>query len=388
VAKRDDASVIELVDSLVQQAVKRSASDIHVESTPNGARVRYRIDGVLSDQDLIEKSLMLQVISRFKILANINIAEKRIPQDGKFTMTIDGNDVDLRVSTFPSINGEKVVVRILDRSKNMIDLDSLGFSNATFADFKQLVHRPSGFFLVTGPTGSGKTTTLYAALSSLNSPEKNIITLEDPVEYNLNGITQGQIHPDAGFTFGKGIRAVLRQDPDVAMVGEIRDKETAQTAIEAALTGHSVFSTLHTNDAPGALMRLMDMSIEPFLINAALSGVLAQRLARKICTNCKQEHAPTDQEKKLLERFEATTDKLYDAKGCDACFGLGYKGRIGIFELLHMTSDLRSLVVHRPVFDDIRAQADKDGMKTLVHDGLQKVKAGIISLPELARVVL
>ena len=387
-AKRDDASVIELVDSLVQQAVKRSASDIHVESTPNGARVRYRIDGVLSDQDLIEKSLMLQVISRFKILANINIAEKRIPQDGKFTMTIDGNDVDLRVSTFPSINGEKVVVRILDRSKNMIDLDSLGFSNATFADFKQLVHRPSGFFLVTGPTGSGKTTTLYAALSSLNSPEKNIITLEDPVEYNLNGITQGQIHPDAGFTFGKGIRAVLRQDPDVAMVGEIRDKETAQTAIEAALTGHSVFSTLHTNDAPGALMRLMDMSIEPFLINAALSGVLAQRLARKICTNCKQEHAPTDQEKKLLERFEATTDKLYDAKGCDACFGLGYKGRIGIFELLHMTSDLRSLVVHRPVFDDIRAQADKDGMKTLVHDGLQKVKAGIISLPELARVVL
>ena len=387
-AKRDDASVIELVDSLVQQAVKRSASDIHVESTPNGARVRYRIDGVLSDQDLIEKSLMLQVISRFKILANINIAEKRIPQDGKFTMTIDGNDVDLRVSTFPSINGEKVVVRILDRSKNMIDLDSLGFSNATFADFKQLVHRPSGFFLVTGPTGSGKTTTLYAALSSLNSPEKNIITLEDPVEYNLNGITQGQIHPDAGFTFGKGIRAVLRQDPDVAMVGEIRDKETAQTAIEAALTGHSVFSTLHTNDAPGALMRLMDMSIEPFLINAALSGVLAQRLARKICTNCKQEHAPTDQEKKLLERFEATTDKLYDAKGCDACFGLGYKGRIGIFELLHMTSDLRSLVVQRPVFDDIRAQADKDGMKTLVHDGLQKVKAGIISLPELARVVL
>ena len=386
--KRDEASVIERVDAMVQEAVRRSASDIHVESTPDGARVRYRIDGVLSDQQLIEKALMHQIISRLKILANINIAEKRVPQDGKFAATIDGNSVDLRVSTFPSINGEKVVIRILDRSKNMIKLDSLGFSENMLSDFKQLVHRPSGFFLVTGPTGSGKTTTLYAALSSLNSPEKNIITLEDPVEYNVCGITQGQIHPDAGFTFGKGIRAVLRQDPDVAMVGEIRDKETAQTAIEAALTGHSVFSTLHTNDAPGALMRLMDMGIEPFLINAALSGVLAQRLARKICENCKEQHTPTDQEQKLLQRFGATSEKLYSGKGCDACFGLGYKGRVGIFELLHMTSDLRSLVVHRPVFDDIRAQAHKNGMQTLVHDGLQKVQSGTISLQELARVVL
>lgn len=386
--KGGEASVIELVDSLVRDAVSRSASDIHVESTPNGARIRYRIDGVLSDQEVIEKALMHQVIARLKILANINIAQRRVPQDGKFRMVVDGNEIDLRVSTFPSIDGEKVVVRILDRSKNMIELDSLGFSGEMLADFKQLVHRPSGFFLVTGPTGSGKTTTLYAALSSLNSPEKNIITLEDPVEYHVAGITQGQIHPAAGFTFGKGVRAVLRQDPDVAMVGEIRDKETAQTAVEAALTGHSVFSTLHTNDAPGALMRLMDMGIEPFLINAALSGVLAQRLARKICQNCKEQHVPTDQEKELLSNFGIAAEKLYSGKGCDACFGLGYKGRVGLFELLHMTSGLRSLVVHRPVFDDIRAQAHKDGMQTLVHDGLQKVKSGIISLQELARVVL
>jgi len=387
-ANRDEASVIEVVDALVRDAIVRSASDIHVESTSSGARVRYRVDGVLFDKVMIPKPLMLQVISRFKILANINIAEKRIPQDGKFRAAVDGNEIDLRVSTFPSINGEKVVVRILDRSKNMINLDSLGFSETMFKTFNDLVQKSSGFFLVTGPTGSGKTTTLYAALSCLNTPEKNIITLEDPVEYNLDGITQGQIHPDAGFTFGKGIRSVLRQDPDVAMVGEIRDRETAQTAIEAALTGHSVFSTLHTNDAPGALMRLMDMGIEPFLINAALTGVLAQRLARKICDDCRTEVAPTQQEKDLLSQFGTSVQKLYTGKGCDSCFGLGYKGRVGIFELLTMTSDLRSLVVHRPVFDDIRTQAQKDGMTSLLDDGLHKVKNGLISLQELARVVL
>jgi len=388
VSKRNDASVVHLVDELLRVAIERSASDIHVESTPKGARVRYRIDGVLYDQEILHPSLTAQVVSRLKILANINIAERRIPQDGKFRISIDGNEVDLRVSTFPSIYGEKVVVRILDRAKNMLDLDSLGFDDTKRKAFNELIHCSSGFFLVTGPTGSGKTTTLYAALSELNTPEKNIITLEDPVEYNLSGITQGQIHPGAGFTFDKGIRAVLRQDPDVAMVGEIRDKETVQTAIEAALTGHAVFSTLHTNDAPGAIMRLMDMGVEPFLINAAVTGVLAQRLARTICPDCKQAVSPTEQEKKVLDRLGVSLDTLYVGAGCDSCFHLGYKGRVGIFELLVMTSSLRSLIVHRPVFDAIYRQVRDDGMVTLLNDGIEKVKDGVISLQELGRVVL
>jgi len=380
-------STINVVDSIISSAIERSASDIHVESNPEGAKVRYRIDGVLYDQSPIEDSRKSQVISRIKVLSKINLSEKRIPQDGKFRIDATGCNIDLRVSTFPSIYGEKVVIRILDRSRTMTQLDALGFSEDMLTIFKELVERPSGFVLVTGPTGSGKTTTLYAALSHLNSPEKNIITLEDPVEYNLDGITQGQIHPDAGFTFAKGIRAVLRQDPDIAMVGEIRDKETAQVAIEAALSGHEVFSTLHTNDAPGAIMRLMDMGIEPFLLNAALTGILAQRLARKICDNCRTEQDPTDQEKKVVDRLGLKVDKLFKGSGCDQCFNLGYKGRIGIFELLAMSCNLRSLIVETPRFDDIRSQAILDGMKPMISDGISKVKAGIISLDELLRVV-
>lgn len=393
-AHNDETSVIEQVDALVHAAIERSASDIHVESTPHGARVRYRIDGVLYDQDTIPAERASQLISRLKVLAHVNIAEKRVPQDGKFRVAAGGpqdgstNYVDLRVSTFPALYGEKVVVRILDRNKNMINLESLGFTSDMLTQFHQLVNRPSGFFLVTGPTGSGKTTTLYAALAQLNTPQKNIITLEDPVEYNLEGITQGQIHPGAGFTFEKGIRAVLRQDPDIAMVGEIRDRETAQIAVEAALTGHAVLSTLHTNDAPGAIMRLMDMGIEPFLINAAVTGVLAQRLARKICDHCRVAVQPTAQEQELLKRLGVELDYVYAGKGCGHCFGLGYRGRIGIFELLVMTSDLRSLIVRHPIFDDIHRQARADGMCTLLDDGLKKVKNGLISVHELGRVVL
>lgn len=387
VLKTGDASVVQLVDTLLNDAILRSASDIHIESTLKGARVRYRIDGVLYDQDLIPFALMAQVISRLKIISNINIAEKRVPQDGKFRMAVDENEIDLRVSTFPAIHGEKVVIRILDRSKNMIELGSLGFNANMLNTFRELVGRSSGFFLVTGPTGSGKTTTLYAALSALNTPEKNIITLEDPVEYNLDGITQGQIRPEAGFTFEKGIRSVLRQDPDVAMIGEVRDRQTAQIAIEAALTGHAVFSTLHTNDSPGAIMRLMDMGIEPFLINAALTGVLAQRLARKICEHCREMVLPTEQEKELLMRLDADFDHLYVGKGCDFCFGMGYKGRVGIFELLVMTSQLRSLIVHRPIFDEIHRQARADGMKALREDALEKLKNGFISFHEFSRII-
>ncbi|KKP28869.1 MAG: General secretion pathway protein E (Type II traffic warden ATPase)(Cholera toxin secretion protein EpsE) [candidate division TM6 bacterium GW2011_GWF2_30_66] len=391
--------IINQVDLIIKNAIKSSASDIHIESGQDGARLRYRIDGILYDQPKIQENIKSQVVSRIKVLSNINLAEKRVPQDGKFIISSEDNlkNIDLRVSTFPSIYGEKVVIRILDRSKNMIRLDALGFDRKMEKDFISLLERPSGFILVTGPTGSGKTTTLYASLSHLNSPQKNIITLEDPVEYNLDGITQGQIHTDAGFTFAKGIRAVLRQDPDIAMIGEIRDKETAQTAIEASLTGHQVFSTLHTNDAPGAIMRLMDMRIEPFLLNAALTGVLAQRLARKICDNCKAERAVTDKEKKLLDKiikidktvknFGLDINKLYYGSGCDSCFNLGYRGRTGLFELLTVSQELRSLVIESPKFDDIRSRAILDGMTPMIIDGLHKVNLGEISLDELVRVV-
>ncbi len=379
--------VITVVDNVLQQAIAAGASDIHCEPTQKDLRMRFRIDGVLLDQGHIDASIMSQVISRLKVLAHINIAEKRIPQDGKFSMQVQGKLIDLRVSTFPSLYGQKVVVRILDRAAYTMTLEKLGFSEPMFNQIQTLMRRPNGFFLVTGPTGSGKTTTLYAALAALNAAEKNIVTLEDPVEYNLDGITQGHINPDAGFTFEKGIRAVLRQDPDILMVGEVRDKQTARVAIEAALTGHVVLSTLHTNDAPSAIMRLMDMGIEPFLINASLTGVLAQRLARKICTQCREQVRPTDQEKQLLDRFEIPDTLLHKGVGCGGCNSLGYKGRVGVFELLGMSSALRALVVQQPIFDDIHAQALRDGMCTLQQDGIHKVRNGIISLEELVRAV-
>ncbi len=378
--------VIGLVDNLLASAITRAASDIHFEPTVDKLRVRLRIDGVLYDHEGIEVALMQQLLARLKVLANINIAEKRIPQDGKFRILSNGHEIDLRVSTFPALYGEKIVVRILDRADHAITLDHLGFTADMATTFKDLICKSSGFFLVSGPTGSGKTTTLYAALSSLNSPQKNIITLEDPVEYCVPGVTQGQIHPDAGFTFEKGIRALLRQDPDIVMVGEIRDKQTAGIAIEASLTGHLVFSTVHTNDAASVVMRLMDMGIEPFLINAALTGVLAQWLARKICVHCKIEKAPSEQEAALLKKYGSSATKLFTGTGCQSCLGLGHKGRIGIFELLVMTSALRALIVQHPSFEGIYKQACHDGMKSLMHDGLSKVEQGIISLPELLRV--
>lgn len=387
-AGEQEFPVIRMVDNLLASAITRAASDIHFEPTADQLRIRLRIDGVLYDHEAVDASIMQQLLSRLKVLANINIAEKRIPQDGKFRILSNGHEIDLRVSTFPALHGEKIVVRILDRADHAITLDNLGFSPQMAATFKELISKANGFFLVSGPTGSGKTTTLYAALSSLNNPQKNIITLEDPVEYCVPGVTQGQIHPDAGFTFEKGIRALLRQDPDIVMVGEIRDIQTAGIAIEAALTGHLVFSTVHTNDAPSVVMRLMDMGIEPFLINAAITGVLAQRLARKICQSCKIEKAPNDQEAAILKKYNCEFKTLYSGAGCQNCLGLGYKGRVGIFELLVMTSSLRSLIVQHPSFDDIYRQARSDGMQSLTHDGLAKVEQGIISLPELLRVVL
>lgn len=384
-----DYSIIVKVNELVKQAITRNASDVHLESTAQGLRVRYRIDGILYDIQTFDKTLGLQILSRVKILAHINIAEKRIPQDGKFTLqNSSSKHVDLRVSTFPSVYGEKAVIRILDKSEHTIELETLGLQPAIMNVFKELIQRSHGFFLTTGPTGSGKTTTLYAALSLLHSPEKNIITLEDPVEYTIDGITQGQIHPEAGFTFERGIRSLLRQDPDIAMIGEIRDKQTARIAIEAALTGHLVISTLHTNDACSSIMRLMDMGIEPFLINASLTGVLAQRLIRKICNNCKEEKVPNAQELQLLEKFSLTFSKLFYGAGCANCFNLGYKGRIGIFELLPITNDIRSLIVTNPHYEMLYQKALHQGMKTLRDDASQKLADGIISLQEFLRVTL
>ncbi len=384
-----DQSVVRQVDALIHQAIERGASDIHLEPTAHFLRVRFRIDGVLFDQKSIEKSIMMQVISRLKVLAHMNIAEKRLPQDGKISMTVTGKPIDLRVSTFPSLFGEKMVVRILDRTAHAMALDQLGFTPDMLKKVTELSKRQNGFFLVTGPTGSGKTTTLYAILSSLHSPEKNIVTLEDPVEYNLEGITQGPINPAAGFTFDRGVRALLRQDPDILMVGEVRDKETARVAIEAALTGHLVLSTLHTNDAPSVVMRLMDMGIEPFLLNASLSGVLAQRLVRKICGECRTPVKPTRAHEHVMEKLGIDLQTpLYSGRGCEWCGGLGYKGRMGIFELLVMSGDLRSLIVSRPIFDDIYKQALTDGMTTLVQDGIEKIRAGTVSLDELIRVVI
>ena len=383
-----DQSVVRHVDALIHRAIERNASDIHLEPTAHHLRVRFRLDGVLYDQTSIAKSMMQQVVSRLKVLAKMNIAEKRLPQDGKFYFTVKSKPIDLRVSTFPSLFGEKMVVRILDRDAHAMQLDQLGFMPTMLVAVKELTGKSNGFFLVTGPTGSGKTTTLYALLSVLHAPDKNIVTLEDPVEYNLEGITQGPINPDAGFTFEKGIRALLRQDPDILMVGEIRDRQTARTAIEAALTGHMVLSTLHTNDAPSAVMRLMDMGIEPFLINASLSGVLAQRLVRKICAGCKapiiRDSAYTNLCKKLGIADEIL---LYHGEGYVQCNGLGYRGRIGIFELLVISSALRAKIVLHPNFDEMYMQSLKDGMITLLQDGVAKVKAGIISLEELARVI-
>lgn len=385
----DEQSVISRVEMLLKDAIAHRASDIHLEPTRDELRVRFRIDGILIDQKSFSSQLSAAIIARLKILGNMNSAERRLPQDGKFYVMDKGNEVDIRVSTFPCLCGEKMVVRILDRTLQTINLDNLGFEPTMLDAFKRLMQRQSGFFLVTGPTGSGKTTTLYAALSFLHSAEKNIVTLEDPVEYCLQGITQAQINLPAGFTFEKGMRSLVRQDPDIIMVGEIRDKITARIAIEAALTGHLVLSTLHTTDAPSAIMRLMDMGIEPFLINAALSGILAQRLVRKLCVDCRQQRKATPEEQRLLQSCGIDdTDMVYEAHGCASCDNLGYKGRVGIFELLEISPELRSLIIQNPQFDAIYNQALADGMIPLKKDGAHKVKEGIISLAEYARVII
>ena len=372
----EDAPVIKLVNQIVGQAVERGASDIHLAPDGRELRVRFRIDGVLHDITTVQRRMAAGVISRIKIMAELNIAEKRLPQDGRMGLVVDGRHVDLRVVTLPSVHGEGVVMRVLDKESVVVELDKLGMADAERERFERACRETHGAVLVTGPTGSGKSTTLYAALQLLNTPEKNIITVEDPVEYEMSGLTQVQVSAKVGLTFAAGLRSMVRADPDVIMVGEIRDRETAQIAIESALTGHLVLSTLHTNDAPSAITRLIEMGVEPFLVASALDCVVAQRLARMLCSSCKQRtiiSAKVLQENGYRARMEL---EAYEPKGCRRCGGSGYRGRVGLYEVMKMSPEIQSLALERSPAEAIRDVAVREGMMRLRDDGLAEGQAG------------
>ncbi len=384
----DDAPVIQLVSRIIMEAYKRKASDIHVEPLKNRVRVRYRIDGALVEVPGPPKTLQGAVTSRLKIMSRLDIAEKRLPQDGRIKIKIEGNDIDIRVSTLPAIYGESIVLRLLDRSRLLLDFSDLGFLPDDEKKFRSLIDIPNGIILVTGPTGSGKTTTLYTSLNSINKPNRKIITVEDPVEYQLRGINQVQVRPEIGLTFAAGLRSILRQAPNVIMVGEIRDIETANIAVESSLTGHLVFSTLHTNDAAGAVTRLIDMGVKSYLVASALRAVLAQRLIRKICPLCKEEVSP---DKDLLEFLgispeEASKIRFFKGIGCRDCNGTGYSGRIALFELLIINDEIGELIYNKESSSVIKERARHFGMKTLREDGMLKVMDGITTIEEIVRV--
>jgi type IV pilus assembly protein PilB len=385
----DEAPVVRLANLILSQAVGDGASDIHIEPTREGVRVRYRVDGILQEAMSLPKKVQASLISRIKIMASMDIAEKRAPQDGRISLIIEGKQWDFRVSTLPNVFGEKVVLRILDKSSISIGLHRLGIMPKTLELFENLIQRTYGIILVTGPTGSGKSTTLYSVLSKLNSAEKNILTIEDPVEYELAGITQVGVNPRAGLTFAAGLRCMLRQDPNIIMVGEIRDSETALIAVEAALTGHLVLSTLHTNDAPGAVARLLDMGVEPFLIASAVCGVVAQRLARQICPKCKTSYQPPmDAVRRLGLSTENTQGvKFYRGRGCDHCKNTGYKGRIGIYELMAINDEIRELTLERASSHKIKEAATRNNMISLKSDATEKVLLGMTTLEETLRVI-
>ncbi|MHB0866689.1 MAG: GspE/PulE family protein [Thermoleophilia bacterium] len=386
-----DAPIVKLVNGVISQGVEDRASDLHFEPQEKELMVRFRIDGVLHEIMSIPKRMQSGVLSRLKIMSDLDIAERRIPQDGRIGLIVGGKPIDLRVASMPTVYGEKIVLRILDKSSVLLDLADLGFGEKSLTRYERSFKKPYGAILVTGPTGSGKSTTLYATLNVLNSTEKNIITVEDPVEYRLSGINQTQMNAKAGLTFASGLRAILRSDPDIVMVGEIRDKETAQIAIEAALTGHLVLSTLHTNDAPGALTRLTEMGIEPFLTASAIECVLAQRLARKLCPHCKESYEPTDE---MLQQNGFGTEvmgkgiSLYRPKGCPRCNGTGYKGRLGLYEVMIVSEAVERLTVERKSADEISRVAQAEGMETLREDGINKVLKGVTSMEEIARVII
>jgi len=383
-----EAPVIRLVNLLIGKAVESRASDIHIEPFEWSLRVRYRIDGVLVDAESPPKRLQPAVVSRIKLMAKVNIAERRLPQDGRIRLQVGGKDLDIRVSTIPTIYGESVVMRLLDRSSALLGLEELGFPPEQQQRFETLVKKPHGIILVTGPTGSGKTTTLYGVLRKLNSVERKVITIEDPVEYQLDGVNQIQVKPKIGLTFASGLRHIVRQDPDVILVGEIRDRETAEIAIHAALTGHLVLSTLHTNDAAGAITRLLDMGIEDYLVSSTLIAVLAQRLVRQICSDCTSPYTPTEEVVQGLGVLSPSVDQLQFVRGqgCPACSGTGYLGRTGIFELLVMEEALQRLLLAKGDANAIRAEAMRLGMKTLWQDGCGKALAGLTTPEEILRV--
>lgn len=385
----DEAPIIRVVNVIIQQAIKDTASDIHVEPDRRGVRIRYRIDGVLHEVMRVPKYVHAPLVSRIKIMADMNIAERRLPQDGRIHVKHEGHDYDMRVSSLPTVFGEKVVMRILDQNSVLIGLGKLGMFPDTQAQLESIIVQPNGMILSTGPTGSGKTTTQYSILNKINSVETNILTIEDPVEYQLPGLNQVHVNRKAGLTFASAMRSFLRQDPDIIMVGEIRDLETAETAVQASLTGHLVLSTLHTNDAPSAITRLMDMGVEPFLIASSIIGILAQRLGRSICQHCKEPYKPPAE---ALHRVGFNVDDMdtvvfYRGRGCDRCRHTGYRGRQGIFEMMLINEEIQDLTVKRAPLSEIRNAAMANGMKTLKMDGFQKVLEGTTTVEEVMRVV-
>ena len=385
----DDSAVIKLANLIITTAIKMKASDIHIEPMEKEFRVRYRIDGALRKMDSPPKRLQGAIISRIKIMSKMKISEKRIPQDGRIQITVGGKDLDLRVSSVPTNHGESIVMRILDKTNLSLGLPQLGFLTDDQATFERLIKLPDGVVLVTGPTGSGKTTTLYACLGQINTPDKKLITVEDPVEYQMSGINQVQVNKDVGLDFSAALRSILRQAPNIIMIGEIRDAETADIAMEAALTGHLVFSTLHTNDAPSAVTRLLDIGVKPFLVASALRAAMAQRLVRAICEKCKESYTPTERELKMLGSMSKTVpERMYHGVGCDKCGRSGYKGRKGIFEIFKVDDTIQRLIFDHAPATLLRQRAREMGMRTLREDGMLKVASGMTSLQEVLRVTM
>ncbi len=383
-----DSPVIRMLNTILMEAIGQGASDVHFEPLEQGLEVRYRIDGVLQPRHAPPKEYQPQLITRIKVMSKLDIAEHRLPQDGRIKLKMGNKQIDFRVSTVPTVFGERIVLRILDKSNVLVGLNKLGIREEILEAFKRQIHLSEGIVLVTGPTGSGKTTTLYSALSEINSPEVNIMTIEDPVEYKLQGMAQIGVNPKINLSFATGLRHILRQDPDVIMIGEIRDKETAEIAIQASLTGHLVLSTLHTNDAPSALTRLVDMGIEPYLLSSSVIGVLAQRLVRKICPHCRYSYIPTDRElgELALKREDLQEGSLFKGKGCDHCFGSGYKGRCGIYELMPVNGSIKRQIVLSADAVELQKVALQSGMMTLRHEGGFLVKEGITTSAEVLRV--
>jgi type IV pilus assembly protein PilB len=385
----EDAPIVKLVQAIMTQAVTDRASDVHIEPTEKDVRVRFRVDGVLHEVMHSPKSIQGGLISRLKVMADLNIAEKRVPQDGRVSIRVGSKQLDLRLATLPTVFGEKIVIRILDKSNALLKLSDLGFQEHAYKRYEEAFRKPYGAILVTGPTGSGKSTTLYATLNIVNSVDKHIVTVEDPVEYRLPGVNQIQVNPKAGLTFASALRSILRADPDIILIGEIRDRETAMIAVESALTGHLVLSSLHTNDAPSAISRLTEMEVETFLVASAVDVVVAQRLARLLCEKCREPHEPNPEE--LLEAgfdpSKHSQGQFYRSMGCTSCSNTGYRGRFGLYEVMPMTEEIERLTVERASSNAIREVAIEQGMRTLREDGLEKAVAGLTSIEEIARVV-